>query len=959
MIAPRGVEDHDPGPQVLTLRSQPDAVPSARRFARAVLRSVPADVAADVELVVTELVTNALLYGQPPVVVRVLPSPERVRVEVEDTGRTVPFRVHHDPETMTGRGLSMVDAVAWRWGVDPRRDGSGKAVWAELAVGDVDGPLAANPAAELNGPPAGSDGGAGPDRRATDRRATHRRASDRATAADTTIGDTTIGDTSPDETSTDAVGDPCFPARLQAVPTGLLLSVKAHIDNIVRELTLLREEEASSGVAMPAPLADLVQTLTTELAEARTEIKRQASAAAARGDHFTDVEVRLPSAAVDAADRYLAALDEADRSARRAQLLTLASPSSHVIFRRWYIRALVDQVRAQTRGEPPPSPEPFATVLTAEVDRLSHLDDLSTRLAMLREAGAALSTTDEPDEMAQIAVDHAARFPGVDTARAYLLTDHGTLRSAAWHTTTRPDDDPYAEFPLESDLPGATVTRTLEPMYLRSLLDIHKQFPQLAGYYPGERSLHLVPLAVGDESLGLLAITFFGGEASDEAQIGFVESLGGVLSQSLHRAQLVTSDDDARRTLAFLADATHIMVSSREPSEVVELLAQLAVPRIGDWCTVYLAEGEQLRRVAMAIDGFPHVAERLKALPLSLGVDVPQTRAFRTGGPVPIADGVGRLLGDLYPGLDFRALGGDEERSSGACVPIVLRGRSLGVIALTFLGSGRRITPRVLEALSGLASRAAIALDNAQRWSAQQQVVQSLVGALLPAEPPRVPGVEFAARHLPAGADVAGDWWEACLLPDGDILVGLGDAAGHGLDAVSEMCELRHGARALAAVEPSPAALLSDLNRRLAAPDAGYATAVYGRLDLATGLLRWASAGHVPPLHLHADGRVDVLAHAARPPLGVPTNQPPVEQRLVLRAGETLVLYSDGVVERRDQPIDDSIERLVATVARNAGSGVEPLADAIIAAHCSQPIDDSCLLLVRRPDATEAADPPT
>ena len=189
-------------------------------------------------------------------------------------------------------------------------------------------------------------------------------------------------------------------------------------------------------------------------------------------------------------------------------------------------------------------------------------------------------------------------------------------------------------------------------------------------------------------------------------------------------------------------------------------------------------------------------------------------------------------------------------------MPVKLRGKPIGAIGLTFLGSGRKVTAQVAEALSGLADRAAIAFDQARHWSAQQKLVQTLMTALLPEEPQPIPGMAFAARYRPSGDEVAGDWWEVQPMPDGTVLIGLGDAAGHGLPAVSRMSELRHGARALAAIEASPSVLLADLNRLLGHPDAGFATAVYGRLSPSTGELCWASAGHLPPLHVSAQGAV-------------------------------------------------------------------------------------------------------
>lgn len=894
----------------LILDRQADAVPRARRLVRSSLRDWPDQVRADTELVVSELVTNALLHGEAPVTIRVSVG-ATVRVEVTDAGRSAPILLQRNTDAMTGRGLAMVAALASGWGVEPV-PGGGKTVWAELPR---------RPGQDV---PAAVTGSAPDDRPAP-----------------------------PAPAGPEAV----YTVRLGAVDTGMLVAAKSHIDNVVRELVLVREGQAASGQALAPEMARLVDTVTRDFADARAEIKKQAAAAAARGDSVTHLELHLPIGAAPAGERYLAALEEADRYARSARLLSLAPPRLHTVFRRWYVRSLVAQLRALARGEEAPAVEPFRDVVAAEMERIPELLGVSSRLELLQKVNAALLAADSPEDMAAAVVKNAGEFLGVMAARVYLLSDQGTLRSVAWYGPALPDPDYDHEFLPDSELPAAEAVRTGRPVILRTVREIHERFPEMAGARLGDRSLHAVPLVAGGEMFGAMSLSFRSGDLPEKAQADFVESLAAVLASALQRCRLAVSDEEARRALAFLADATQIMVTARHPSEVVERLADHAVPELGDWFSVYLADGQVLRRVATALDGFPAGAALLgEAPPISLDLDVPHTRAFRTGVPQLIGDGVGWLMERLYPGLDFAAIGGDRDQGSGLCVPIQVRGRRIGVIALTFVGSGRQLTPRVVETVTQLGARAAIALDHAQSWDAQQRVVQSLVGALLPSEPPRVPGLQFAARYLPAGGDVAGDWWEADLMPDGTVLVGLGDAAGHGVDAVSQMLELRHGARALAAVEASPSALLADLNRRLSATDAGFATAFYSRLDPATGVLRWASAGHVPPLVAGPDGVVTVLNRRGGAPLGTPDVPPGPDSPLALQAGDTLVIYSDGVIERRDEDLDVGVGRLRGTVAAHAGEPLDRLADAIVAGHCMARVDDCCLLLVRR-SADPAARP--
>ena len=336
--APAGLEGADESPLVFEDRGDPELARQARRYVGRVLSGVPDELQADAELVVSELVTNSVLHGESPIVVRVRQSGDRVRIEVEDAGRNLPMMVSQRSDAMTGRGLPLVAAVASGWGVEPASPG--KVVWAELGV-----------------TPASS-------------------ATDTAPAMDRDA----ILDSWPDLDDDD---NPVrYTLRLGSVPTGLLLSAKAHIDNVVREFSLMRSA-AEGTQELPPAMARLIATVTTDFADARAEIKRQALDSAAKGRSSTDLELHLPLEAADAGERYLAALDDADRYARAARLLTLAPPPSHRKFRQWYVSSLVDQLRAIAAGETPAEPIPFAEILSQEIDYLATTQQSDTELSDL------------------------------------------------------------------------------------------------------------------------------------------------------------------------------------------------------------------------------------------------------------------------------------------------------------------------------------------------------------------------------------------------------------------------------------------------------------------------------------------------------------------------------------------------------------------------------------------------
>jgi hypothetical protein len=271
--------------------------------------------------VVTELVTNALLHGAPPIIVRVRGRRDRLRIEVIDCGRAVPLRIQRSGDGMTGRGIAVVESLSNAWGVEPSH--GGKLVWAELGR---------------------------PRRRAGRKNA---RNTPEAIRAAWSAEDATTR----------------YEVRLGFVPTELLVAAKAHIDNIVRELALI-QAGADSNIGLSAKTVAMLLRATEDFSDARNEIKRQAVESSRRGDAFTDLTLHLPLTAAGAGLRYLMALDEADRQARAARLLTVAAAPSHRVFREWYVRALSEQLVAASRNQPLPPVQPFSLALAKEFDRL-------------------------------------------------------------------------------------------------------------------------------------------------------------------------------------------------------------------------------------------------------------------------------------------------------------------------------------------------------------------------------------------------------------------------------------------------------------------------------------------------------------------------------------------------------------------------------------------------------------
>jgi CheY-like chemotaxis protein/anti-sigma regulatory factor (Ser/Thr protein kinase) len=230
----------------------------------------------------------------------------------------------------------------------------------------------------------------------------------------------------------------------------------------------------------------------------------------------------------------------------------------------------------------------------------------------------------------------------------------------------------------------------------------------------------------------------------------------------------------------------------------------------------------------------------------------------------------------------------------------------------------------------------------------EQESAKLLQAALLPKVLPEAPGLELAARYLPAEIGVGGDWYDASIQSDGRLLLAIGDVAGHGLAAATTMNEIRIASRAFSQNESSPSRILQKLNSFSRSTRRGdLVTALIVLLDPVTGEATLASAGHLPPLVAH-DGHAHFVDVRVTPPLGVSIAQPQ-ETTVVLEPGATLMLYTDGLVERRRGSIDDQLAQL-AELLRAGGQSAADIVDDVVARMLptGPPSDDVAVIAVMR-----------
>jgi PAS domain S-box-containing protein len=260
--------------------------------------------------------------------------------------------------------------------------------------------------------------------------------------------------------------------------------------------------------------------------------------------------------------------------------------------------------------------------------------------------------------------------------------------------------------------------------------------------------------------------------------------------------------------------------------------------------------------------------------------------------------------------------------------PLLARGRLTGVIQVGSVS--RRLTDEDLGLLRLAADRVALAIDHVQLYEREHRIAETLQRSLLPERLPQLPGLGVAARYQPAAAEaeVGGDWYDVVPIPGGRVGLVMGDVAGKGLGAASMVGRLRSAVRAYALEGHDPATAVEQLNRLVwtELDESQMATLIYVTIDPGEGSIRWVNAGHVPPLLVTGDRPPRFLEGGRSVPLGVLPFPSFEENSLEIHPGATMVLYTDGLVERAGSHIDDGLAEL-AEVVRQAPTGPDDLCD--------------------------------
>ncbi len=611
-----------------------------------------------------------------------------------------------------------------------------------------------------------------------------------------------------------------------------------------------------------------------------------------------------------------------------------------------------------------------AALHEAEREARDAADHARARCSGLLSVTTALSRALTPSEIGEAVIAQGVALLGADAAAVFLQSDTPDelelLRATGWpvealercHTIRLDDGTPLADAVLSK-----------EPVWLESRDEWALRYPRSAPVHGGgEYSAGaVIPLVIEGRRLGGLVFSFARALEFSWDDRAYLLALAGQCAQALDRARLYEAERQARTRAerqrdreAFLAEASLALDAALSQDERLQRLADLAVPRVADWCAVHVVRGGAVQTLAVT-----HVQPEKVLLAWELvrrylpdpDATHGAVNVIRTGSPE---------LHEQISDATLVALARDEEHlaslrdlgmTSAMVVPLRVRDRSVGALTLVTGGTRERFSPEDLAFAEELARHAALAVDNARLYEEQRNIARTLQESLLPHALPRIPGVTAAARYLAAGTGntVGGDFYDVFASGDAWSVV-IADVCGKGAPAATLTALVRYTVQAEAAHDPRPTVVLSRLNqailRHMEHLEGRFCTALYGRIFPVDEGVRvtLAAAGHPPPLMVRRCGTVETIP-AFGTMLGVYEDPKLHDVEVLLGSGDTLVLYTDGVTEARGPEGFFGERRLEAFLASHAGRPADELAERLaadlLAFQEGLPRDDIAILILQ------------
>jgi len=621
---------------------------------------------------------------------------------------------------------------------------------------------------------------------------------------------------------------------------------------------------------------------------------------------------------------------------------------------RWVVSR--GRVMGNTRGEPV---RVLGTIIDVTEARHQAEQRLSAfhRATAIAEVAAELANAARLEELPEI-VQRGAQVLGAESSALAVFDPDGV--ALRLHMTRRlaGEIQEHVDYPVE----GVEIERDEKQptqyaamhgrrVLLASVEEMLTRFPATREGIEllGVKAIAALPLRIEGQVLG----TFVGiwqtehDFVADDVEV--LEALAAQIALSVsrlqadaERARAVAAMGEANQRLQLLAEAGRVLSGTLEIDQQVGQLVELVVPELGDWCWLVVTDEQgRLRELACAHRDPARRAE-LETYVRSMVAVMTEEAGARvvttTGQPLvmPSIDWgqVERALPDPGAREALARLGA----ASGTIVPLVARGHTLGALGLFNREERGPLTADQVETAVEIGRRAGLALHHARLYGQQRALADALQRSML-TEPPRIEGCEVVVRYVPAaaGAEIGGDWYDAFFDREGQPVLAIGDVVGHDTRAAAAMGQVRGLLRGISfSSGGTPAEVLRRVDRAVEglALDT-MATALVARVERDEGVpgarLRWANAGHPPAITISAAGEVSLLDEKpADLLLGVFPETMREDHVSVLEPGATLLLYTDGLVERRDRDIDEGTEALMAVVAEVADLPLDELCDRLL-----------------------------
>ncbi len=473
----------------------------------------------------------------------------------------------------------------------------------------------------------------------------------------------------------------------------------------------------------------------------------------------------------------------------------------------------------------------------------------------------------------------------------------------------------------------------------------------------GVRSLIIVPLVSRDRVLGSISLDSYGAPLRfDDEELELMSTVATSIAAAVENAQLFAAEQEQRRTAETLREMTRVLSSTFDPNEVLRLvLGELQKVIAFDTASIMLLDGAQLRLVASR-GRAPGIEPRSLILPLE---GTAAGHVVCTGTPLRYI--AGRTDGPwMHIPTSANIL-------SWIGVPLIARGHVVGVLNIDLRrplegepAFGRVFSERDVEVASAFANHAALAIENARlyqesvaRVEQELEIARRIQANLFPRQLPSTEGLELAARCVPA-RETGGDFYDVVQL-GARLGVIVGDVSGKSLPAAMLMAVARSTARSEARNHETPWVVLTETNRSLVddVPRNSFVALSYALVDRASDRLVLASAGQLTPLLRRADGRTSFLEGPPALPLGLSDRVKFGQFEVILRPGDTVLFYTDGIVEAHDRRRNlFGFERLERIIQRWGHLPAGQLVDRVLAevhafSEGMPPHDDMTLVVVR------------